>query len=463
VCGAGSCLSHCNGDNDCVAGYFCTGTNGSCVLKSGLGAACGGGNQCTSGNCVDGVCCNTGSCSTCQACNLNGLGTCANVGSGNGDPHNRCPANGECGNTGVCNGGGGCTQQETTVMCGPAVSCSVGTYQPPSFCNGMGVCNRSSTQSCSPYVCGTGMCRPSCDIDAHCASGYYCTGTSGVCLLKKSPGASCGLGNECTTGSCTDGVCCNSGSCGTCQACNLPGSMGTCSTVSDNSAEPHDRCSNPTMSTCGNTGLCSGGVCAQPGGGTQCAAAACASPSSFQPAGACNGIGGCSLPSAQSCSPYLCGGASGCRNSCAGDGDCVSGYFCDSGSCALKRGVGVGCANDGQCANGQCVNNICCGSPSCDACNRCDIAGSEGTCAPMAPNQADSRCGTPVPSSCGHNGLCNSTGACQFFDVNTVCDTACTLLPAQFTRTYCNGGGMCGPITTSESCVLLCDAGGCVL
>ena len=241
-----------------------------------------------------------------------------------------------------------------------------------------------STQSCSPYVCGTGMCRQSCDSDGQCVNGYYCTGTGGTCLLKKSPGASCGLGNECTTGSCVDGVCCNSGACSTCQACNLTGSLGTCSAVSDNTAEPHGRCSNPTANTCGNTGMCSGGICAQPGSSTQCAGAFCASTSSFQPTASCNGSGSCASPPVQNCSPYLCGGASGCRNSCSGDGDCVTGTFCDGGSCVLKRDVGSGCANDGQCANGQCVDNFCCGSPSCDPCQRCNIGGSQGRARALA-------------------------------------------------------------------------------
>ncbi len=64
-------------------------------------------------------------------------------------------------------------------------------------------------------------CLTSCNNnDLECVSGNYCTGANGSCLAKKTPGTACGTGHECTTGNCVDGVCCNSGACGTCQTCN---------------------------------------------------------------------------------------------------------------------------------------------------------------------------------------------------------------------------------------------------
>src|SRR5690242_21526612 len=50
---------------------------------------CGGGNECVSGNCVDGVCCATAMCGTCQACNLAPAGTCVLVPAGSMD--DSCP------------------------------------------------------------------------------------------------------------------------------------------------------------------------------------------------------------------------------------------------------------------------------------------------------------------------------------------------------------------------------------
>ena len=77
------------------------------------------------------------------------------------------------------------------------------------------------TTSCGSFLCNAAgsACLTSCDNDPECVSGNYCTGTNGSCLAKKTPGNGCGTGHECTTGNCVDGVCCNSGPCGTCHTC----------------------------------------------------------------------------------------------------------------------------------------------------------------------------------------------------------------------------------------------------
>src|SRR4029078_13738351 len=90
---------------------------------------------------------------------------------------------------------------------------------------------------------------------AQCASTtLYCTGNTtaaGTCTSKKGNGAACGAAHECTTGNCTDGVCCSSTSCGTCQSCAASGN-GTGRNVADNSADPRGRC--PAGGERGNTG-----------------------------------------------------------------------------------------------------------------------------------------------------------------------------------------------------------------
>jgi hypothetical protein len=42
-------------------------------------------------------------------------------------------------------------------------------------------------------------------------------------------GATCGQGSDCSGGNCVDGVCCDSPCSELCAACNLPGSLGSCS------------------------------------------------------------------------------------------------------------------------------------------------------------------------------------------------------------------------------------------
>jgi hypothetical protein len=101
-----ACLASCNNtDSDCVGGNYCTGPNGSCLPKGGAGATCGSNHECTTGNCVDGVCCNFATCGTCTTCNGSSPGNCTPLGTPatpEADPHGRCPANPPCGNTGMC-------------------------------------------------------------------------------------------------------------------------------------------------------------------------------------------------------------------------------------------------------------------------------------------------------------------------------------------------------------------------
>jgi hypothetical protein len=41
-------------------------------------------------------------------------------------------------------------------------------------------------------------------------------------------GRACQVGDECASGSCVDGVCCSTASCGACFSCAVTGSLGTC-------------------------------------------------------------------------------------------------------------------------------------------------------------------------------------------------------------------------------------------
>ena len=56
--------------------------------------------------------------------------------------------------------------------------------------------------------------------------------------FKKALANACGGNGECHSGNCVDGVCCNSACTGQCQACDVAGSVGTCTTVS---GAPHGR------------------------------------------------------------------------------------------------------------------------------------------------------------------------------------------------------------------------------
>jgi alpha-tubulin suppressor-like RCC1 family protein len=85
------------------------------------------------------------------------------------------------------------------------------------------------------------------------------------------PGAACTAPNQCANGNCFDGVCCASASCGSCQACNVPGNEGTCTPVPAGSADPRGICVDDGATTCGTTGICDGaGGCETYASGTAC-------------------------------------------------------------------------------------------------------------------------------------------------------------------------------------------------
>jgi len=103
TCNATGCLTTCINQNHCVNGYYCNSGNNSCEVEKSNGDSCSGSFECTSGNCVDGVCCDAlcnGNCESCLASSTGGVdGVCSPVTAGT-DPDNECPGN--------CDGSGNC-------------------------------------------------------------------------------------------------------------------------------------------------------------------------------------------------------------------------------------------------------------------------------------------------------------------------------------------------------------------
>src|SRR5260370_13170283 len=143
-----------------------------------------------------------------------------------------------------------------------------------STCNSAGTCAAGATVNCKPYRCnGSSSCFVSGGSEADCRVRNVCLG--GACGLKRN-GTACTLSNECGSGSCTDGVCCESGSCGACKACNLTGSKGRCAAVPALAPDPHGACADAGATSCGTDGKCDGnGACHRYVAGTMCAAGSC--------------------------------------------------------------------------------------------------------------------------------------------------------------------------------------------
>ncbi|XXF75365.1 hypothetical protein P2318_20090 [Myxococcaceae bacterium GXIMD 01537] len=263
----------CTEDAQCGAGHLCDA--GTCVAKRPNGEACDTSRQCDSGTCADGVCCDSACEGACDACDQPGSeGMCIPVAAG-------------------------------------------GTGSP----------------TCGPFVCdGTSAaCPTTCVNNAQCASGSTCF--NGTCTQKLPNGASCGTAGQCASGNCVDGVCCNT-ACngGACDACNLPGSIGTCGFL-------------PSSVQC----RASAGVCDQ---AEFCTGASAACPADAQ---APNGTT-CGDPSVGGWG--VCGGFSGVCGEAGSQSRSVTTFACSSGACTpstMTESMACGRDTDGQSCGGTTV------------------------------------------------------------------------------------------------------------
>jgi hypothetical protein len=313
--------------------------------------ACASDAECLSAHCVDGVCCNVACTGQCQACDVAGsVGTCTAVASG--------PAHG-------------------------------------------------TRPSCAPYLCAAGACATTCASKADCAAGSYCDATK-HCVAEKPNGLACGAAGECTSGLCVDGVCCNAACAGQCEACDVPGSLGTCRAVTGASHGARVACAAGTGATC-NAQRCDGSdrsACHFTTSATTCSANACAGGVETH-ASSCDGAGACAdVP--RSCGAFVCG-ATACKTTCATKSDCLAGYSCVGGACTPSLDLGKPCSDPAACGDLFCVDGVCCGASACATGESCALPGKVGTCT--------KKNGTPCTSGpqCG-SGHC-ADGVC--------CDVAC--------------------------------------
>lgn len=453
MCGTtGQCRTTCNTDADCKAGSVCT--NNSCG-KAPLGATCGSDDDCNSNLCQQGVCCATACTGTCRSCAVPGsLGTCTNVPAGV-DPLGQCADSGAatCGTDGTCDGTGGCRKYAVGTQCAPP-SCAGVTETLPGRCAADGTCAAGALQNCYPYVCGTaGTCLAICTTNADCAAGNVCNG--GICA-KLTNGSACTAAADCASNFCEQGVCCASGCSGLCQACNLAGTVGTCTFVARGS-DPLNQCPVAAAGTCGTDGSCDGaGKCGLTASGTQCAAPSC-SGSTATLAGRCDGLGACAPGTTQTCSPFVCGGGGACLITCSTNADCTAGNVCTAMSCGLKP-LGAACAVGTECGSGLCQQGVCCGTTCTGTCRSCALAGSAGTCSNVPAGQDPlNQCTDQGAATCGNDGTCDGGGACRNYLAGTQCAPgSCTGSTFTAPRT-CNGTGTCQAAVTSSCGAFLCD------
>jgi hypothetical protein len=311
-----------------------------------------------------------------------------------------------------------------------------------------------------------------------------------------SRGGACASGGDCDTGYCVDGVCCESPSCGTCQACNLPGTQGTCAAVvniqdpdscaGQQSCDGAGTCKGLTGATCNADALCLGGFCRD----GYCCDLTC----DGGPCQACNGgdhgwptalNGKCQLAPPGStvagCPAYVCGGASTmCGTGCATDTDCTPDHYCAAdASCVPRKAPAAACnaaagadcraAGCRVCASvGGCVDGFCCDKACGGPCDDCRTVA--GSCLPSAKgsagapacglyvcNGSDASCPTTcaVDADCGVNLKCKS-GVCSVD--NKLMNGQQCVFGAQCFSTFCADGYCCNEACTADCRV--CNASG---
>lgn len=334
------------------------------VLSKNLGEACTLDQECASGFCTDGVCCNVRCDATCVAC--------AAADKQDSDP----AANGTCG-----------AQKALAfddILFGTTVAGELdpecnGETETHKFCNGAGqVFVKNFT--CEPANCGAnGFCTEFCDCNGAdcvpgtstpCAALGWCDVPNQVCEDKYPSGLPCTDAYQCLSGFCVDGICCQT-ACDNfagspCEACDVAGKLGVCSTVGtlDAPEQPHPN-TNGTFQRpeCPGDGACEGAcvgqstcvfpkdtvelqpqVCVEcPEGDADCSAGEIVIERYL-----CDGAG-----SYQTVRDIKCGGtgllrcdgdpgqASDCLPPCTQDADCLEDAFCDgNGACQALPAAG---------------------------------------------------------------------------------------------------------------------------
>src|SRR5207237_779889 len=173
-------------------------------------SACGGDNECASGNCVDGFCCDRACGGQCEACDIAGnVGTCS---AATGAPHG---ARGACASDGTLCGGScdgihpaSCTYPGDSTSC-RAPSCTAGTATLAEGCDGAG---SGSVGTCAPVAGAPRDARTPCASDGS-ACGGACNGTLTTACAY--PGGS----TSCRNASCSSGVAVLAASCDSAGSC----------------------------------------------------------------------------------------------------------------------------------------------------------------------------------------------------------------------------------------------------
>jgi len=251
--------------------------------SSGTGGSGGGSTTCGDGKLDSGETCDDGNNSSADGCTSCAVDECFEC---TADPGtlSTCTASTmgtACQSTKVCDGNGAC------------VECL-----DDSTCNG-GYCFQNACATCDD-----GM-KNGDETDVDCG-GTHC----GKCTAGKT----CGLGDDCESTFCADGVCCNEACDEACLSCSLTGTVGECSFIGqygeDTSYGAGESCLSADGEACTAGASCAAAVGQPCAGNADCASTRCADPD---------------MDMVKNCVALT-------GDPCAQNTDCLSGT-CDNGTC----------------------------------------------------------------------------------------------------------------------------------
>ncbi len=296
-----------------------------------------------------------------------------------------------------------------------------------------------------------------------------------------SRGGDCTQNSDCPTGYCTDGVCCERDECGTCEACNVIGSSGTCGKI--RGAIDADSCTGGK--SCDATGACkpvNGQACKV---GSDCASGSCVDEvcCDTECKGTCQACRADLKASGSSgtCGPAKNGidpkndcpddGALSCQRDgqCDGAGRCrtyTKGTSCGASACIGNRAAGRVCDGIGACTNsadGVDCAPFACANASGSCITACDPVEGHDCLDGFRCDEATRTCVTREGASCdGDHTVTAPDGSKQ--DCGTykcdgsACKTACSSINDCVSPAVCSAGGKCvldGSSTTPD------EPGGC--
>lgn len=252
--------------------------------------------------------------------------------------------------------------------------------------------------ACDGDECATGSCTGKADVCSPILG--FCAAAG--CKLKQDLGKTCDDDEQCLSGHCADGVCCNATCDGQCEACDDPGEdgkpLGICQQVIGDVRTKtlkgfptmRDACFGAGQAECAGSCKSSRTVCDYPN--VPCGTDSCANEetASMLTVGACTPDGKCTNETS-SCGDFKCNAdANACIEKCTSTNDCRLGRICkpdgtcatiSEAQCADDHTAVDAAGNPTDCGAYHCKNNACltrcesiddCVSPKvCDASNAC--------------------------------------------------------------------------------------------